>query len=215
MTTKELQHRGVMLVLASPSGAGKSSISRALFADDPNIALSVSVTTRARRTDEIDGTHYHFIDVPTFERMRADGELLESAEVHGNFYGTPRLKVEERLAAGRDILFDIDYQGTLQLYDNCRADMVTIFILPPSIKELRKRLERRAQDSKGTIEKRLKNARIEMDHYAEYDYVIINEDLEVSTQRVRSILAAARLARSRFVGLGDFVRDLQAQIDAP
>jgi guanylate kinase len=206
--------RGVMLVLASPSGAGKSSISRALFADDPNIALSVSVTTRARRTDEIDGVHYHFIDVPTFKKMREDGELLESAEVHGNFYGTPRSKVEERLSAGRDILFDIDYQGTLQLLEHARADMVTIFILPPSIKELRKRLERRAQDSAGTIDKRLKNARIEMEHYGEYDYVLVNEDLEVSTQRVRTILAAARLTRPRFLQLDKFVKDLQDQIDS-
>ena len=206
--------RGVMLVLASPSGAGKSSISRALFAEDPNIALSVSVTTRARRTDEIDGVHYHFIDVPAFKRMREDGELLESAEVHGNFYGTPRSKVEERLSAGRDILFDIDYQGTLQLLEHARADMVTIFILPPSIKELRKRLERRAQDSAGTIDKRLKNARIEMQHYDEYDYVLVNEDLEVSTQRVRTILAAARLSRPRFLQLDKFVKDLQDQIDS-
>ena len=203
-----------MLVLASPSGAGKSSISRALFEDDPNIALSVSVTTRARRTDEIEGKHYHSIDVPEFERMRAAGELLESAEVHGNFYGTPRSRVEERLGNGRDILFDIDFQGTLQLYEKCRADMVTIFILPPSIKELRKRLDRRAQDSEGTIEKRLRNARLEMDHYREYDYVLVNEDLEDSTSRVRTILASARLARSRFNELDDFVRDLQEQIDA-
>ena len=210
----EFQRRGVMLVLASPSGAGKSSISRALFEDDPNIALSVSVTTRARRTDEIDGKHYHFIDVETFRRMRADGELLESAEVHGNYYGTPRSRVEERLAAGRDILFDIDFQGTLQLYERCRADMVTIFILPPSIKELRKRLERRAQDSEGTIDTRLRNARLEMNHYDEYDYVLVNEDLEDSTSRVRTILAAARLARSRFLQLDKFVKDLQDQIDS-
>ncbi len=210
----EVKRRGVMLVLASPSGAGKSSISRALFADDPHIALSVSVTTRARRTDEIDGTHYHFIDVPTFQRMRDAGELLESAEVHGNFYGTPRARVEERLSRGDDILFDIDYQGTLQLYEKCREDMVTIFILPPSIRELRKRLERRAQDSKGTIDKRLKNARIEMEHYDEYDFVIINEDLEASTQRVRTILAAARLQRNRLVNLPEFVTDLQQQIDS-
>ena len=210
----EFTRRGVMLVLASPSGAGKSSISRALFEDDPNIALSVSVTTRARRTDEIDGVHYHFIDVPTFKRMREDGELLESAEVHGNFYGTPRSRVEERLSAGRDILFDIDYQGTLQLLEHARADMVTIFILPPSIKELRKRLERRAQDSAGTIDKRLKNARVEMEHYDEYDYVLVNEDLEASTQRVRTILAAARLTRPRFLQLDKFVKDLQDQIDS-
>lgn len=211
----EFQRRGVMLVIASPSGAGKSSISRALFGADPSIRLSVSVTTRARRTDEVEGKHYFFIDVPTFERMRADGELLESAEVHGNFYGTPRAKVEEQLAAGNDILFDIDYQGTLQLYEKCRPDMVTVFILPPSIKELRARLERRAQDSVGSIEKRLKNARIEMDHYKEYDYVIVNEDLEVSTQRVRSILASARLKRERQVNLDSFVKSLQSQIDSP
>jgi guanylate kinase len=210
----EFTRRGVMLVLASPSGAGKSSISRALFEDDPNIALSVSVTTRARRTDEIDGKHYHFIDVPTFQKMRSDGELLESAEVHGNFYGTPRSRVEERLSAGRDILFDIDFQGTLQLYEKCRPDMVTIFILPPSIKELRKRLERRAQDSPGAIGKRLKNARIEMQHYNEYDYVLVNEDLEDSTSRVRTILAAARLARLRFNELDKFVKDLQEEIDS-
>ena len=211
----ELARRGVMLVLASPSGAGKSSISRALFEQDPEIELSVSVTTRERRTDEIHGMHYWFIDVPTFRQMEAEGDLLESAEVHSNLYGTPRSKVEEKLSVGRDILLDIDYQGTLQLYEKCRPDMVTVFILPPSIKELRARLERRAQDSEGTIEKRLRNARIEMEHYREYDYVIVNEDLEVSTQRVRSILAAARLARPRLTHLPSFVKDLQNQIDSP
>src|SRR3569623_763932 len=165
----ELARCGVMMVLASPSGAGKSSSSRAIFAQDPNISLSVSVTTRARRTDEIDGRDYHFIDVAEFQRMRANDELLESAEVHGNFYGTPRAHVEEKLAQGRDILFDIDYQGTLQLLERARPDMVTIFILPPSIRELRKRLERRAQDSKAVIDRRLRIARIEMNHYDEYD----------------------------------------------
>ena len=210
----ESQRRGVMLVIASPSGAGKSSISRSLFGQDPNIRLSVSVTTRARRTDEVEGTHYYFVDVPTFERMRAEGELLESAKVHDNYYGTPRAKVEEQLAAGNDILFDIDYQGTLQLYERSRADMVTVFILPPTIKELRARLERRAQDSAGTIEKRLRNAKLEMQHYSEYDYIIINKDLEASTQKVRSILAAARLARPRLIQLDNFVKDLQNQIDA-
>ena len=210
----EFQRRGVMLVIASPSGAGKSSISRALFGADPNIRLSVSATTRARRTDEVDGKHSHFVDIATFKRMQADGEMLESAEVHGNFYGTPRARVEEQLAAGNDILFDVDYQGTLQLYRNSRKDMVTVFILPPSIKELRARLERRAQDSVGTIETRLRNARIEMDHFAEYDYVIVNEDLEVSTQRVRTILAASRIARERQLNLTSFVRDLQSQIDS-
>lgn len=210
----ELTRRGVMMVLASPSGAGKSSISRAIFAQDPSISLSVSVTTRPKRTDELEGRDYHFIDVAEFHRMRDAGELLESAEVHGNFYGTPRARVEEKLSQGRDILFDIDYQGTLQLLDKVREDMVTIFILPPSIKELRKRLERRAQDSKGTIEKRLKNARIEMDHFAEYDYVLVNRDLEESVQKVRTILAAARLERERYKGLAPFVRRLQKQIDS-
>ena len=210
----ESQRRGVMLVIASPSGAGKSSISRSLFGQDPNIRLSVSVTTRARRTDEVEGTHYYFVDVPTFNRMKADGELLEWAQVHDNFYGTPRAKVEEQLAAGNDILFDVDYQGTLQLYEKSRADMVTVFILPPSIKELRARLERRAQDSVGTIEKRLRNAKLEMQHYSEYDYIIINDDLEASTQKVRSILAAARLARPRLLQLDNFVKDLQNQIDS-
>jgi len=210
----DFQRRGVMLVIASPSGAGKSSISRSLFGADPNIKLSVSVTTRARRTDEVHGKHYYFIDVPTFQKMQRDGELLESAEVHGNFYGTPRAQVEEQLAAGNDILFDIDYQGTLQLYERARADMVTVFILPPSIKELRARLERRAQDSVGTIEKRLRNARIEMDHFGEYDYVIVNCDLEESVARVRAILAAARLKRERQMNLASFVKDLQSQIDS-
>lgn len=210
----EFARRGVMLVLASPSGAGKSSITRTLFGQDPNIGLSVSVTTRARRTDEVEGKHYHFIDIPTFERMRADGDLLEWARVHDNFYGTPRAHVEEQLAAGHDILFDIDFQGTLQLYEKCRPDMVTVFILPPSIKELRSRLERRAQDSSDVIARRLKNARVEMSHYTEYDYVLVNEDLEDSTSRVRSILAAARLARTRLTQLDNFVRDLQNQIDS-
>jgi guanylate kinase len=210
----DFQRRGVMLVLASPSGAGKSSITRALFGQDPNIGLSVSVTTRARRTDEIEGKHYFFVDVARFERMREDGELLEWARVHDNFYGTPRAHVEEQLAAGQDILFDIDYQGTLQLYEKCRDDMVTVFILPPTIKELKARLERRAQDSKGTIERRLKNARIEMAHYGEYDFVLVNEDLEDSTQRVRTILAAARLQRPRLLQLDKFVKDLQDQIDS-
>jgi guanylate kinase len=210
----ELTRRGVMMVLASPSGAGKSSISRAIFAEDPLISLSVSVTTRAKRTDEIEGRDYHFINAPTFQQMRASGQLLESAEVHGHFYGTPRERVEERLVQGRDILFDIDYQGTLQLLETARADMVTIFILPPSIRELRKRLERRAQDSKAAIEKRLRNARVEMEHFAEYDYVLINRDLEDSVQKVRTILAAARLERTRYRGLAPFVRRLQRQIDA-
>jgi guanylate kinase len=203
-----------MLVLASPSGAGKSSITRTLFGQDPHIALSVSVTTRPKRTDEVEGRHYYFVDMERFEQMRDNGELLEWAKVHDNCYGTPRAHVEEQLSAGKDILFDIDYQGTLQLYEKCRSDMVTVFILPPSIKELRARLERRAQDSKGTIERRLRNARIEMQHFADYDYVLVNHDLEDSTQKVRTILAAARLERTRQREVESFVKDLQNQIDA-
>ncbi len=210
----EFPRRGVMLVLASPSGAGKSSITRALFGEDKSIDLSVSVTTRAKRTDEIEGKHYYFRSVDEFQAMRANGELLEWAQVHDNFYGTPRAHVEEQLAAGNDILFDIDYQGTLQLYEKCRPDMVTVFILPPSIKELKSRLERRAPDFSGTIGKRLKNAKLEMAHYKEYDFVLVNEDLEASTQKVRTILAAARLRRDRLRDLDGFVKDLQDQIDS-
>lgn len=203
-----------MLVIASPSGAGKSSITRSVMATDPNLELSVSVTTRLKRPSEVEGVHYHFVSVPEFERMRADGELLEWAEVHSNLYATPRALVEQKLAAGRDIVFDIDYQGTLQLYQRSRADMVTVFILPPSIKELRARLERRAEDGKDTILKRLRNARLEMDHWTEYDHVIVNEKLEDSVAAVRAILAGARVARPRYTQMASFVKDLQDQIDS-
>lgn len=210
----QIARRGVMLVIASPSGAGKTSISRAVMATDPDIELSVSVTTRAKRHSEVDGVHYHFISVKEFERMRAEGELLEWAQVHDNLYATPRAMVEQTLAGGRDILFDIDYQGTLQLYEKCRPDMVTVFILPPSIRELRARLERRAEDGRDVIQRRLKNARIEMDHWFEYDHVIINEDLEQSVERVRAILSAARSTGRRLTQMGSFVKDLQNQIDS-
>jgi guanylate kinase len=210
----EIARRGVMLVIASPSGAGKSSISRAVIASDDNIQLSVSVTTRAKRPSEVEGVHYHFIPVKEFERMRADGELLEWAQVHDNLYATPRARVEQTLAAGRDILFDVDFQGTRQLYEKCRADMVTVFILPPSIKELRARLERRAEDGPDVIHRRLKNARIEMDHWSEYDHVIVNADLEESVANVRDILSGARTTGRRLTQMGSFVRDLQDQIDS-
>jgi guanylate kinase len=206
--------RGVMLVVASPSGAGKTSISRAVLATDPNIELSVSVTTRAKRHSEVDGVHYHFISVKEFERMRAEGELLEWAEVHGNLYATPRAKVEQTLASGRDILFDIDWQGTLQLYEKARADMVTVFVLPPSIKELRMRLERRAEDGEDVIRRRLKNARIEMEHWTEYDHIIVNSDLDDSVEAVRAILSGARTEAHRLTQMASFVRDLQDQIDS-
>ena len=210
----EFARRGVMLVIASPSGAGKTSISRTLLQQDSNLSLSVSVTTRQRRTSEIEAVHYHFITKPEYDRMRRGGDLLESAEVHGNFYGTPRAKVEEIIASGRDMLFDIDWQGTQQLTQKCRPDMVTVFILPPSIAELKSRLEHRAQDSAEVIQKRLQNARIEMDHWQEYDYVLVNEDLQLSCQRVTAILASARIWRRRQIGIDSFVKDLQRQIDS-
>ena len=209
----EFARRGVMLVIASPSGAGKTSISRTLQ-QDSNLSLSVSVTTRQRRTSEIEAVHYHFISKPEYDRMRRAGDLLESAEVHGNFYGTPRARVEEIIASGRDMLFDIDWQGTQQLTQKCRPDMVTVFILPPSIAELKSRLEHRAQDSQDVIHKRLQNARIEMDHWQEYDYVLVNDDLQVSCERVTAILAASRIWRRRQIGIDSFVKDLQRQIDS-
>ena len=210
----DFTRRGVMLVIASPSGAGKSSISRAILDKDNNVEMSVSVTTRQRRSNEVDGVHYHFLSRTEFERQRDGGDLLEWAEVHGNYYGTPRGKVEDLLSSGRDVLFDIDYQGTLQLKEKCLEDMVTVFILPPTIAELHARLNRRAQDSSGVIEQRVKNARIELDHWAEYDYVIVNDDLQSSVGKVTAILEAARTLRVRQKGMDTFVADLQTQIDA-
>lgn len=208
------QRRGVMLVIASPSGAGKTTISRTILQQNDNISLSISVTTRARRSNEIDGIHYHFITKDKFDALRQDDQLLEWAEVHGNFYGTPRANVEATIAQGGDILFDIDWQGTQQLTQKCRADMCTIFILPPSISALKSRLEHRAQDSAEVIEKRLRNAREEMAHWAEYDYVLINEDLAESCRDVTAILASARLWRRRQNEIGSFVSELQSQIDS-
>ncbi|MCW2309162.1 guanylate kinase [Rhodobium gokarnense] len=212
-TTTNIERRGVMLVLSSPSGAGKSSIARSLLssgkdAGGPEVTLSVSVTTRPRRGSEVDGVHYHFLSKRDFAVMRDRDELLEWAEVHGNFYGTPRGPVEEALAAGRDVLFDIDWQGTLQLYEKARDDIVSIFILPPSMAELKSRLERRAEDSPEVIERRLANARTEIAHWQEYDYVIVNDDLDRALADVRAILAAGRLKRERRPGLEAFVKTL-------
>jgi guanylate kinase len=210
----DFRRRGVMLVIASPSGAGKTSITRALLAQHKNLSLSISVTTRPRRSNETDGVDYQFISVEEFEYRRERGQLLEWAEVHGNLYATPRAEVEERIAAGQDVAFDIDWQGTLQLYETCRNDMVTVFVLPPSIKELKARLEHRAQDSAEVIARRLRNARLEMDHWAEYDYVIVNRDLDDTVATVASILRSARSARPRQQDLDSFVKDLQSQIDS-
>jgi guanylate kinase len=206
-----IARRGLMLVLSSPSGAGKSTLSRKLLAADPGVELSVSVTTRKQRPGEVDGRDYHFIDAPRFDAMVEDGELLEWAEVFGNRYGTPRLPVEAALAQGRDVLFDIDWQGTQQL-EKAGRDLVSIFVLPPSIPDLEQRLRTRAQDSDEVIRGRMAKAADEMSHWAEYDYVIINTDIDHAFAQVRSILAAERLTRERQTGLSDFVRRLQAEL---
>ena len=208
-----LPRRGLMFVLSSPSGAGKSTLARLLLSEDKNLDDSVSVTTRARRASEVDGRHYHFIDRDSFERMREHGELLEWAEVHGNYYGTPRAPVEKALAQGRDVLFDIDWQGTEQLsaIDTLKPDLVRVFVLPPSFAELRARLERRAEDSADVIQRRLKNAEVEIGKWAQYDYVVVNQDLDTTFPAVRAVLAAERLRRERGIGLSSFVERLMAE----
>src|SRR6185312_12990975 len=203
-----IRRRGLMLVLSSPSGAGKSTIARNLLESDSSLELSVSVTTRPRRASEIDGVHYHFVSRREFDRLRDSDALLEWAEVHGNFYGTPREAAEAAMAAGRDMLFDIDWQGAVQLNEKMRADIISIFILPPSMRELKSRLKRRAEDSDATIETRLKNARIEIEHWREYDYVVVNDDLDRAFAAVRAIAIAERLRRDRRPGLYDFVTGL-------
>ncbi|MVB00123.1 guanylate kinase [Nitratireductor sp. CAU 1489] len=200
-----------MLVLSSPSGAGKSTIARTLLENDGGLELSVSVTTRPRRGSEIDGVHYHFLSMRDFERMRDTEALLEAAEVHGNFYGTPREPVEIAMDEGRDMLFDIDWQGAEQLKATMPADIVSIFILPPSMTELKSRLRRRAEDSDATIQTRLENARSEIEHWRDYDYVVVNDDLDRAYAAVRAIVIAERLKRDRRPGLFDFVSGLLAE----
>jgi len=207
-----ITRRGVMLVLSSPSGAGKTTLSRKLLESDSEITLSISVTTRPRRTDEIDGRDYHFIDAARFEAMRRGGELLEWATVFDNAYGTPRRPVEEAIAAGRDVLFDIDWQGTQQLREKARSDLVSVFVLPPSVEELERRLHSRALDTHAVIAVRMAKAVDEMSHWAEYDYVIVNRDLERAFAKVQAILAAERVRRGRQTGLTEFVRGLQAGV---
>jgi len=192
----DLARRGVMMVLASPSGAGKSSISRAIFAQDPNISLSVSVTTRARRTDEIDGRDYHFIDVAEFQRMRANDELLESAEIYGNQYGTSQKWVEAEFARGHDVLLEIDWQGAQQIRKLMR-EVVSVFILPPSLEVLEERLKGRGKDTPEVMARRLAAAREEISHSVEYNYVIINEVFDRAALDLRSIIRAERLRLSR------------------
>ncbi len=209
---QELGRRGLALVLSSPSGAGKSSIANGLLALEPELELSVSVTTRPMRPGEVDGKDYHFIDRGAFDRLVAEGALLEHAVVFENCYGTPRAPVDAVLAAGRDMLFDIDWQGTQELAAKMRRDLVTVFILPPSGAELKRRLTRRAADSAAVIAGRMAKAASEMSHFPEYDYIVINRDLDESIAKVRAILTGERQRRERLTGLVDFVRGLQQEV---
>jgi guanylate kinase len=205
----DMTRRGLMLVLSSPSGAGKTSISRELLECDDKISLSISATTRPRRPGEVDGEDYKFVDKTTFDLMINRQELLEHAKVFDHYYGTPRAPVEQSLAGGRDVLFDIDWQGTQQLAEKARGDLVSIFILPPSTVELDRRLHSRAQDSEAVISERMARAADEMTHWSEYDYVIVNVDFDKSVRQVQAILEAERLKRPRLVGLSDFVTRLR------
>ncbi len=203
-----IDRRGLMFVLSSPSGAGKSTICRNLLRVEQELEMSVSVTTRKRRGNEVDGQDYRFLTEREFKGISASDGLLEWAEVHGNFYGTPRDPVEEAMSQGRDMLFDIDWQGALQLFEKARTDVVSIFILPPSMAELRSRLERRAEDAAEVIDARLENSRIEIEHWREYDFIVVNDDLDRAFLEVRAILTSERLRRDRRPGLHDFVGGL-------
>lgn len=205
----EISRRGLMLVLSSPSGAGKTTISRALLKQEAGLDLSVSVTTRPPRPGETDGVDYRFIDEAAFQAMVAGGELLEHAQVFGHRYGTPKAPVEAALAAGRDVLFDIDWQGTQQLRSNARDDLASIFVLPPTMAELEARLKTRAQDSDDVVAGRMAKAADEMSHWPEYDYIIVNHDIGDSVAEAQAILAAERLKRDRQTGLADFVNRLR------
>ena len=208
VTTPAFARRGVMLILSSPSGAGKSTLTRNLIESDPLVELSISVTTREKRGSEINGRHYHFITRKRFDEMRDAGDLLEWAEVHGNCYGTPREPIEAALANGRDVLFDIDWQGTEQVREKMAADVATVFVLPPSAEELRARLERRAEDAPEVIARRLRNAAVEIGHWPEYDYVVVNDDLDRCFKEIRAILDAERLKRVRRPSIGAFADTL-------
>lgn len=204
-----LQRRGLMFVLSSPSGAGKTTITRALLKNNPDLVISISATTRQRRPGEVDGQDYYFVDIPQFNAMVEGGEMLEHAKVFNNYYGTPRQPVEEALARGQDVIFDIDWQGTQQLREIARDDLVTVFLLPPNAKELERRLRSRAQDNEETIRHRMDKAADEMTHYSEYDYVMINNNVDLAIQQAQLILDAERLKRHRVSGLSDFVRGLK------
>jgi guanylate kinase len=201
-----------MLVLSSPSGAGKTTLARRLLDAEPGVEMSVSCTTRKQRNGEVEGRDYHFIDRETFAGMRDRGEFLEWAVVFDNYYGTPRKPVEELLAAGRDVLFDVDWQGAQSLRDDSPDDVVTVFILPPSGKALEQRLTERAQDSPEVVAARMRGASNEIQHWGEYDYVVINHDIDQALAAVRAILAAERLRCTRLTGLKDFVQSLLAEL---
>lgn len=204
-----IRRRGLMFVLSSPSGAGKSTISREILARDSNITMSVSATTRPKRPGEVAGRDYHFVDKTEFNLMMNRQEFLEYAKVFDNYYGTPAQPVMDALAAGQDVLFDIDWQGTQQIEEQARDDLVSVFILPPSTAELERRLNKRAQDPPDVVARRMSKAADEMSHYAEYDYIIVNQDIEESVDQAMSILKAERLRRERMVGLGEFVKGLR------
>lgn len=203
-----INRRGLLFILSSPSGAGKTTITRALLANDPDLRVSVSVTTRPPRPGEVDGKDYHFISKEQFTAMIDNNQLLEHAKVFGNYYGTPLKPVEEALANSQDIIFDIDWQGTQQLKQKLVNDLVTVFILPPSQEELERRLRSRQQDDESIIQDRMQKASDEISHYSEYDYIIVNTNLEKSIQKAQSILEAERCKRRRLTALTDFVRKL-------
>lgn len=207
-----IQRRGLMYVLSSPSGAGKTTISKALLKKNVDLTISVSVTTRKRRAGETHGKDYYFVDHDDFRDMAENGEMLEHAKVFDNYYGTPRKPVEDSLTAGKDVVFDIDWQGTQQLAEIAREDLVTVFILPPNRMELEKRLRTRSLNTRETeseIRGRMSKAADEISHYSEYDYVIINDDIDAAIAKAQLILDAERIRRSRMVGLSDFVRGLR------
>lgn len=212
MSAQDLKRRGLMYVLSSPSGAGKTTISRALLKNNPDLVVSISATTRPRRAGEVHGQDYLFVSTDEFREMVDNGDMLEHAKVFDNYYGTPRKPVEDALASGKDVIFDIDWQGTQQLGEMARDDLVTVFILPPSRRALETRLKDRSKDTRETdeqIQGRMTKANDEMSHYTEYDYVIINDNIDAAIEKTQLILDCERIKRRRLVGLSDFVRGLK------